>query len=68
MKNVEWLVHTRLILKADNEPALRILVEQSMEEIRIKVRGVAQISTEHPPRYDSQWRPAYGSSDASSAR
>ena len=54
VKNVEWLGHTRLILKADNEPALRILVEQSLEEIRIKVRGVAQISTEHPPRYDSQ--------------
>ena len=51
---VEWLGHTRLILKADNEPALHTLVEQSLEEIRIKVRGVAQISTEHPPRYDSQ--------------
>ena len=35
VKNVEWLGHTRLILKADNEPALRILVEQSLEEIRI---------------------------------
>ena len=51
---VEWLGHTRLILKSDNEPALHTLVEQSLEEIRIKVRGVAQISTEHPPRYDSQ--------------
>ena len=51
---VEWLGHTRLILKADNEPALHTLVEQSLEEIRIKVRGVIQISTEHPPKYDSQ--------------
>ena len=51
---VEWLGHTRLILKTDNEPALHILVEQSLEEIRIKVRGVAQVSIEHSPRYDSQ--------------
>ena len=51
---VEWLGHTRLILKADNEPALHTLVEQSLEEIRIKVRGVTQVSTEHPPKYDSQ--------------
>ena len=51
---VEWLGHTRLILKADNEPALHTLVEQSLEEIRIKVRGVIQIYTEHPPKYDSQ--------------
>ena len=54
VKNVEWLGHMRLILKAHNEPALRTLVEQSLEEIRIKVRGVAQISIEHPSRYDSQ--------------
>ena len=51
---VEWLGHTRLILKADNEPSLCTMIEQSLEEIRIKVRGVAQISVEHPPRYDSQ--------------
>ena len=54
VKNVEWLGYTRLILKCDNEPSLKALVEQSLEEIRIKVKGVTQISTEHPPRYDSQ--------------
>ena len=54
VRAVEWLGHTKLILKADNEPALRTLIEQSLEEIRIKVRGVSQISVEHPPRYDSQ--------------
>ena len=37
------------------------LVEQNLEEIRIKVRGVAQISIEHPPRYDSQ---SHGSVEA----
>ena len=30
VSRVEWLGHTRLILKADNEPALRTLVEQSL--------------------------------------
>ena len=34
---VEWFGHRRLILKVDNEPAFHNLVEQSMEEIRIKV-------------------------------
>ena len=53
-KNVEWLGHTRLILKCDNEPSLKALVEQSLEEIRIKVKGITQISVEHPPRYESQ--------------
>ena len=54
VKNVEWLGYTRLILKCDTEPSLKAVLEQSLEEIRIKVKGVTQISVEHPPRYDSQ--------------
>ena len=53
MKNVKWLGHSRLILKADNEPAVRILFQQGLDETRIKIGGVAQISIEHPPKYDS---------------
>ena len=53
VSRVEWLGHTRLILKADNEPALRTLVEQSLEEIRIKTH-IEQVTAEHPPAYHSQ--------------
>ncbi len=53
-RDVEWLGHTRLIIKADNEPALRTLVMQSLEEIRLKCVDIDNISTENPPKYDSQ--------------
>ena len=51
---VEWLGHTELILKGDNEPALQALVARSLEVIRVKIEQVAKISSETPPTYDSQ--------------
>ncbi len=54
VRAVEWLGHTKLIVKADNEPALKTLVTQSLEEVRLKRVNVDSISTENPPKYDSQ--------------
>ncbi len=54
VRAVEWLGHTKLIVKADNEPALKTLVMQSLEVIRIKCTDVDNVSTENPPKYDSQ--------------
>ena len=54
VKNVEWLGHTKLIIKVDNEPALVALIKRSLEDIRLTVSNVAQVTLEHPPTYDSQ--------------
>ncbi len=34
--DLEWLGHTRMIIKADNEPALQALVSRSLEAIRVR--------------------------------
>ena len=52
--DIEWMGHTKLIVKADNEPALKALVVQSLEEIRLKCVDIESISAENPPTYDSQ--------------
>ena len=51
---VEWLGHSRLILKADNEPAIQALIRASLEMIKVEVKDVEQITSESPPAYDSQ--------------
>ena len=54
VSDIEWLGHVKLILKSDNEPALRTLVAQSLERARIQCHGVESISQEHPSAYESQ--------------
>ena len=54
VKIVEWLGHTELILKGDNEPALQALTARALELIRVRVTKVAKIGSETPPAYDSQ--------------
>ena len=54
VKIVEWLGHTELILKGDNEPALQALTARALELIRVRVDGVKKIGSETPPAYDSQ--------------
>jgi hypothetical protein len=38
--DIEWLGYVRLIIKADNEPALQALVTQSLEAIRVQCKGL----------------------------
>ncbi len=52
--DIEWMGHTKLIVKADNEPALKALVVQSLEEVRLKCVDIENVSAENPPTYDSQ--------------
>ena len=54
IRDVEWLGHTRLILKADDEPALQALVKAALQMIKIDCKHVGQVSAEAPPTYDSQ--------------
>ena len=51
---VEWLGYSRIILKADNEPAIQALVRQSLEMVKVEVKEVEQVTRESPPAYDSQ--------------
>ena len=51
---IEWLGHSRLILKSDNEPAVKALVRASLEMAKVEVKAIEQITSESPPAYDSQ--------------
>ena len=53
VQNIEWLGHTRMILKADDVASLA-LVDASLKMTRLNIAHVEQISTEYPPEYDSQ--------------
>jgi hypothetical protein len=54
VKIIEWLGHTDVIVKSDNEPAILALVTRSLELIRVRVEHVTKISSETSPAYDSQ--------------
>ena len=51
---VEWMGHTRVIIKADNEPALQALVRQALDVMRVQCKSLEQASKEEPAAYDSQ--------------
>jgi hypothetical protein len=58
-EDVLWLGHTKLIVKADNEPALQALVVASLRRIRILCNdepdgGLEVLSKEEPEPYESQ--------------
>ena len=36
LRDVEWLGHTRIILKGDNEPALQALLKAALEMIKVE--------------------------------
>ena len=51
---IEWMGHTKVILKADNEPALQALVRQVLTAARVECPSLEQLSKEEPATYDSQ--------------
>ena len=53
-KDVAWLGHTRLLMKCDNEPALKKLVEAALREVRVECPDLETVAKEAPERYDSQ--------------
>ena len=54
IRDVQWLGHARLILKADNEPALQALVRRALEMAKVECKDLEQVSKEDSPAYDSQ--------------
>ena len=54
VNDAEWLGHTRVIMKADNEPAVQALVHQSFELAKVEVKDLEQATRENPPAYNSQ--------------
>ena len=46
--------HTKLILKCDNEPAIKKLVEHSLRALRMEIKDLESITKEYPERYESQ--------------
>ena len=43
LREVEWLGHTRLILKADREPAVQALVKAALEMVKVDCKHVDQV-------------------------
>ena len=54
VRDVAWLGHTKLIIKADGEPALQALVRRVLEVARVECPETENLSNEDPPAYDSQ--------------
>ena len=52
--DIQWIGHSRLIIKADNEPALQTVVVDTMRRLRIKAEDMETLSKEQPERYESQ--------------
>ncbi len=50
-RDILWLGHTKVMLKCDNEPAMRALLVEALKGIRLHVEQATEKST---PRYDSQ--------------
>ena len=53
VNDLEWLGHTRLILKADNEPAIQALARKTVELAKLELKDLEQVSREDPVTYDS---------------
>ncbi len=53
LRDLEWLGHTRIIMKADGEPALQALVRRAIELAKVELKDLAQVSKEDPAAYDS---------------
>ena len=54
VEDVKWMGHTKLILKADGEPAVQALVEQVLRGARVECKHIDQLAKEDPAAYDSQ--------------
>ena len=52
--DLEWLGYTRVILKADNEPAVQALVRRVLELAKVECKDFEQLTREQPAAYDSQ--------------
>ena len=54
VEDIKWLGHTKLVIKADGEPAVQALVEQVLRGARVECKDMEQMTKEDPAAYDSQ--------------
>jgi len=54
VKDIAWLGHTRMALKADGEPALQALVRRLLELVKVQCHDLEQLMKEDPATYDSR--------------
>ena len=54
VRDVAWLGHTRIIVKADNEPAIQSLVTRVLAVARVECKDLEQLTKEDPATYDSK--------------
>ena len=51
---LQWLGHTRLIIKNDGEPAIQAVARKAVELAKVRLEDAEQISKETSHAYDSQ--------------
>ena len=51
---LEWLGYSRVIIKSDNEPAIRALAARVVELAKVECKGMEQVGSEQSAAYDSQ--------------
>ena len=54
LADLAWLGHTKVIVKADGEPALQALVHRVMGLAKVDFKDLEQMTKEDPATYDSQ--------------
>ncbi len=54
VRDLGWLGHTRVIVKADGEPALQALVHRALTQAKVECKDLDQLTKEDPAAYDSQ--------------
>jgi hypothetical protein len=52
--DLKWLGHTRMIIRCDNEPALKALAEEAILAAKARIESLESLSKEAPEPYDSQ--------------
>ena len=51
--DIQLMGHVRMLLKSDNAPSIRRLLEECLMEIKVKVEDLEQVSKEFPGKYES---------------
>ena len=54
VKDIEWIGHSKFLLKADNERSLQRLVRNAMRESKVIIEDVDTVAQENPEAYESQ--------------
>ena len=52
--DLAWMGHAKIILKCDNEPAIKRVISEALVLAKVDVADLESISEEHPEKYESQ--------------